>query len=182
MCAASCPSHAAELSGFSDRLLLAEAREAFREATPGEPRILELLCYWCGYGGVDMAGILRLEAPTCVRPVRIRCSSSVNTGLLFEMFRMGVDGVIVAGCPHNSCHHMWGNWLADKRVSLARQLMQQMGLDEKRLVFENIGLVHGPRFVELVQQKREELLALGPNPLAQQQTLVEGARPTWQAR
>ena len=50
------------------------------------------------------------------------------------------------------------------------------------LVFENIGLIHGPRFVELVQQKREELLALGPNPLAQQQTVVEGARPTWQAR
>ena len=183
MCAASCPAHAASLSGFSDDVILAQVREAFREAPAGEPRILALLCYWCGYGGVDMAGILRIEASTCFRPLRIRCSSSVNTGLLFEMFRMGVDGVIVAGCPHNSCHHMWGNWLAEKRVSLARSLMGQMGLEEARLVFENIGLIHGPRFVELVNQKRDELLALGPSPLTRPgASVVEGGMPSWQAR
>lgn len=165
MCAASCPSHAAALRGFSDELILEEVRQAFCEAPAQEPRILALLCYWCAYGGVDLAGIEGLEAPTGFRPIRIRCSSSVNTGLLFEMFRLGVDGIIVAGCPHNSCHHMWGNWLAEKRLSLARALLQQMGLDDRRLVFENIGLMHARKFVDLIQRKRAELLALGPNPL-----------------
>jgi heterodisulfide reductase subunit A2 len=183
LCAASCPSHAANLRNFSDEQLLAEAAVAFTDAPPAEPKILALLCYWCSYAGADMSGIERHTAPTCFRTVRARCSSSVNMGLVLELFRTGIDGVIVAGCPHHSCHHMWGNWLADKRVAAMKQLLAQVGLDERRLIFENIGLMHGQEFVELIDRKRGELAVLGPNPLSVDAApMARGGERAWLAR
>ena len=164
MCAASCPSHAAMLRNFSDELLLRQARLAFTEAPAGEPRILALLCYWCAYGGADLAGVNGLELPSCLRTMRVRCSSSVNLGLVTELFRMGLDGVIVCGCPDNSCHHMWGNWLAQKRTALMQSLMRQMGLDERRLKFEVIGIMHSDKLLQVTEKLRHDLRALGPNP------------------
>jgi heterodisulfide reductase subunit A len=182
LCAASCPSHAAGLHNFSDEQLLREAAAAFTDAVEGEPRILALLCYWCSYAGADMAGVERRKAPACFRTIRVRCSSSVNMGLVLELYRMGVDGVIVAGCPHHSCHHMWGNWLADKRTAALRQLLLQVGIDDRRLVFQNIGLMHGQAFAELIARKRDELLRLGPNPLAAPAAQREGGARSWLAR
>jgi heterodisulfide reductase subunit A len=182
LCAASCPSHAASLRSFSHEQLLEEVRIAFSEAEPGEPRLLALLCYWCAYAGVDLAGVEALSAPDCYRTLRIRCSCSVNMGLILEIFRMGVDGIVVAGCPHNSCHHMWGNWIADKQAAMMKQLMNQVGIDDRRLSFENIGLMHAREFVALMRKKRQALRDLGPNPWATGSSVVQGAERSWLAR
>lgn len=167
LCAAACPTHAAQLANFTDQQLLDQVDVAFTGLPPGEPRILALLCYWCSYAGADMAGTDRLMAPSNVRSIRIRCSSSVNTGLLMEMFRRGVDGILVGGCPTKSCHHLHGNYLADKRIGLAGQLLGQLGLDTARLRFSNLGVSHGKEFVESIHAMDAKLRTLGPNPAAQ---------------
>jgi len=166
LCGAACPVHAADLTSFTDRQILAQAEQAFRELAPGEPRILALLCYWCAYSAADFAGIERSEAPANYRAIRIRCSSSVNTGLLMEMFKLGVDGILVGGCPERSCHHLRGNFLADKRLELARALMRQMGLDPGRLRFEYIGAPMQAHLVETLYKMDKLLRSLSPNPVA----------------
>ncbi len=165
-CAAACPVHAAELTNFTDRQILAQAGAAFSNLPPGQPRILALLCYWCAYSAADFAGIERNAAPTNYRAVRIRCSSSVNTAHWMQMFRMGVDGILVGGCPERSCHHLWGNFLADKRIDLARALMEQLGLNPARLRFEYIGAPMQAKLVEVLQAMDAKLRQLGPNPAA----------------
>jgi heterodisulfide reductase subunit A len=164
-CAAACPVHAAELTNFTDVQILEQARVAFSSQLEGEPRILALLCYWCSYSAADFAGIERVEAPLSYRAIRVRCSSSVNTSLLMKMFTMGVDGILVAGCPERSCHHLRGNFIADKRIELARALMGQMGLDPARLRFEYIGAPMQARLMETLEKMEEKLRALGPNPV-----------------
>jgi heterodisulfide reductase subunit A len=165
-CQAACPAHAAELTNFSDQQLLDQARVAFSNLPTGEPRILALLCYWCAYSAADFAGIERNEAPKNYRTVRIRCSSSVNTALFLQMFKMGIDGILVGGCPERSCHHLWGNFLADKRIDLARALMDQLGLDSGRLRFEYIGAPMQAKLVDILCQMDSKLRQLGPNPAA----------------
>jgi len=165
-CAAACPVHAAELANFTDEQMLAQAATAFDELPAGEPRILALLCYWCSYSAADFAGIERSEAPANYRAVRIRCSSSVNTGLLLRMFSLGVDGILVAGCPERSCHHLWGNFIADKRIDLARAVMDQLGLNLARLRFEYIGAPMQAKLIETLTTMDQKLRKLGPNPVA----------------
>ncbi|MFW5863206.1 MAG: hydrogenase iron-sulfur subunit [Desulfohalobiaceae bacterium] len=165
LCAAACPSHAAQLVNFSDQVLLDQVEVAFKGLSPEEPRILGLLCYWCAYSSADMAGLHNLRMPSNFRSMRIRCSSSVSTSLLMQMFSRGVDGIFIGGCPPNSCHHIHGNYLADKRASLLSNFMQQMGL-EGRLSFDYLGVPHYQRMTESIQAMDKKLRELGPNPLA----------------
>jgi len=182
LCAASCPSHAALLRNFGDLQVLAEAAQAFTEAPEGEPKILALLCYWCSYGGADLAGLKRYKAPSCLRTMRVRCSCSVNMGLITELYRMGIDGILIGGCPPNSCHHMWGNWMTDRRTGLMKSTMRQMGLDERRLKYEYIGIMGDELFVQEVHKMRSALLELEPHPWGGGATVAQGARATWQTR
>lgn len=166
-CAAACPTHAAQLLNFSDRHILDQSAVAFDELPAGEPKILALLCYWCSYSGGDLAGVKGLKAPANFRSIRIRCSSSVNSGLIMEVFRTGVDGVLIGGCPEGGCHHAWGNYLSERRITLMRTLFEQLGFSPKRLRFENIGVPQSQLFVDTVVQMDADLRALGPNPLLQ---------------
>jgi heterodisulfide reductase subunit A len=166
LCAAACPVHAAELASFGDRQILEQAKAAFLELDRDEPRILALLCYWCSYSAADFAGIERNPTPANVRTIRIRCSSSVNTGLVMKLFTLGVDGVLVAGCPERSCHHLHGNFLADKRTEIARSLMAALGLDPGRLRFEYIGAPMQEKYVATLRDMDQRLRALGRNPAA----------------
>lgn len=166
LCAAACPVHAADLLSFTDRQILDQAEVAFLELPPDEPRILALLCYWCSYSAADFAGIERNPTPANVRTIRIRCSSSVNTGLVWKLFTLGVDGILVAGCPERSCHHLHGNFLADKRTEIARSLMSGLGLDPGRLRYEYIGAPMQQKFVATLKDMDERLRALGRNPAA----------------
>jgi heterodisulfide reductase subunit A len=165
-CAAACPLHAAELVNFTDQQILDQAAVAFDELEPGEPRILALLCYWCAYSAADFAGLERVEAPPNYRTIRVRCSSSVNTALLMQMFKLGVDGILVAGCPENSCHHLWGNFVSDKRIDLARALMGQLGMNQGRLRFEYIGAPMQAKLMDTLRKMDATLRQLGPNPAA----------------
>ena len=166
LCAATCASHAVELDNFTDKQILTQVDVAFENIPPGEPKVLALLCYWCSYSAADFAGVERATAPPNYRAIRIRCSSSVNTALLMQMFRMGVDGILVAGCPERSCHHLHGNFVADKRIELARAVMAQLGLDQSRLRFEYIGAPMQGKLIETLEAMNEKIRKLGPNPAA----------------
>lgn len=159
-CAAACPTHAVQITNFNDRQILAQAQVAFHHVQPDAPKILALLCYWCSYSGGDLAGVKGLTAPANFRSIRIRCSSSVNSGLIAELFRMGIDGIVVAGCPEKSCHHAWGNYVADRRIDAMRRLMDQMGIDMERLKFEYIGVPQSQLFVDTITRMDRQLRAM----------------------
>jgi len=162
LCVSTCPSRAVQLTNFYDKQILDQAEVAFESVKEGEPKILALLCYWCSYSGADMAGHNRIELPTNFRSIRIRCSSSVNSGLLIDLFRKGVDGIIVAGCPPKNCHHLTGNYMAAKRIRLMNMLMSQMGISPSRLKWEYIGAPEYGKFEETLKRMNQALKRLKP--------------------
>jgi heterodisulfide reductase subunit A len=164
LCAAACPSRAAQMVNFTDAQILDQVKVAFAGAPEGAPRILALLCSWCSTAGADLAGVKSLDAPPGLRAIRTLCSSSVSSGLLLGAFREGADGILVGGCPTNSCHHLWGNFVSDKRVGLLNAALGQLGLSGKRLRFEYLGVPHSKEFVELAWTMDRDLRRLGPNP------------------
>jgi len=168
LCVSACPSHAVRLRNFYDEQILDQVEVAFSGANKGEPKILGLLCYWCSYASADLMGVNGHKIPyTNFRSLRIRCSSSVNTGLILEIFKRGVDGIIIAGCPPKNCHHGAGNYMTARRVMLLNTVMRQLGLDG-RLKWEFIGVPMWRELADAIEKMNKTLAALGPSPLGRQ--------------
>ena len=131
--------------------------------TDFEPRVLGILCNWCSYAGADLAGVSRYQYPTNLRILRVMCSTRVTPNILLEMFKSGVDGVIVGGCHIGDCHYITGNYYTEKRIAMAKSLMKTAGLDPKRLSFYMVSASEGKRFADLVTDFVETIRKLGPS-------------------
>jgi F420-non-reducing hydrogenase iron-sulfur subunit len=127
-----------------------------------EPKILAFLCNWCSYAGADLAGVSRLQYPPNVLPVKVMCSSRITPEHIFQAFDRGADGVLVAGCHLGDCHYLDGNYKTLRRVKLTKRVLEQMGINPRRLRLEWISSAEGVKFAEVIKEMTEELRNLGP--------------------
>ena len=133
-----------------------------------EPRILALCCHYCAYAAADLAGSMRLQYPPNVRVLRLPCTGKVDIGYIMHAFEQGIDGVIVAGCLEGGCHFQEGNLRAKNRVTLAKQVLAEAGLEAERLEMFNLSSAQGQTFAEIVEMMTKRLKELGPSPLRKQ--------------
>jgi coenzyme F420-reducing hydrogenase delta subunit len=125
---------------------------------------LVFCCNWCSYAGADLAGISRYQIKPHFRVIRTMCSARVDPEWIMEAFRLGADGVMVAGCHPGDCHYIGGNYRTRRRVAMLRSLLTQFGLDSDRLHLEWISAGEAERFAETVNGFIERIIALGPSP------------------
>jgi F420-non-reducing hydrogenase iron-sulfur subunit len=131
-----------------------------------EPKIIAFLCNWCSYAGADLAGVSRYQYPTNTRTVRVMCSSRVDPVLIIEMLIHGADGVLVGGCHLGDCHYITGNYYTEKKIKLAKKLIEKSGLNPNRLRLEWVSASEGERFSKVIEDFVNEIKTLGPSPVA----------------
>jgi coenzyme F420-reducing hydrogenase delta subunit len=130
-----------------------------------EPKILALCCHYCAYAAADLAGSMRVQYPPNVRILKLPCTGKVDIGHIMQAFEQGADGVIVAGCLEGGCHFQEGNLRAKKRVQLAKQMVQEAGLEPERLEMFNLSSAMGQTFADIAHEVTERVRTLGPSPL-----------------
>ena len=130
-----------------------------------EPNILGFLCNWCSYAGADLAGTSRMKYPSNLKSIRVMCSGRVDPAFVLEAFRKGVDGVLIAGCHPGDCHYQSGNYKTNRRVKLLKKLLEELGIDSKRVRFEYVSASEGQKFATVVTEFVAEIKKLGPNPI-----------------
>jgi F420-non-reducing hydrogenase iron-sulfur subunit len=130
-----------------------------------EPNILGFLCNWCSYAGADLAGTSRMKYPTNLKSIRVMCSGRVDPAFVLDAFKKGIDGVLIAGCHPGDCHYQSGNYKTNRRVKLLKKLLEELGIDPKRLRFEYVSASEGQKFATVVTEFVAEMKKLGPNPL-----------------
>jgi len=131
-----------------------------------EPRIIGFLCNWCSYAGADLAGVSRIQYPTNIRIIRVMCTGRIDPAFVFEAFKDGADGVLVAGCHLPSdCHYISGNFKALRRITLLKRTLKEFGIEPQRLRLEWVSASEGDKFASVVREMVEDLKKLGPNPL-----------------
>jgi len=132
-----------------------------------EPNILGFLCNWCSYAGADLAGTSRMKYPTNLKAIRVMCSGRVDPAFILQAFHKGADGVLIAGCHPGDCHYQSGNYKTNRRVKLLKKLLEDLGIDPKRIRFEYVSASEGQKFATVVSEFVEEIKKIGPNPLKQ---------------
>ncbi len=130
-----------------------------------KPNVIGFLCRWCSYAGADLAGIDRMHYPPNVRVIRVMCSGRIDPLFVLEAFKLGIDGILIMGCHPEECHHVSGNLKALRRVTLLKKLMEQLGLNPKRLRLDWISANEGGKFAEVSAEMVDEIKKIGPNPL-----------------
>ncbi len=130
-----------------------------------EPNILGFLCNWCSYAGADLAGTSRMRYPANLKSIRVMCSGRVDPSFVLEALRKGVDGVLIAGCHPGDCHYQSGNYKTNRRVKLLKKLLEELGIDPRRVRFEYVSASEGQKFANIVTEFVAEIKKLGPNSL-----------------
>ena len=127
-----------------------------------EPRIIAFLCNWCSYAGADLAGVSRLQYPPNVRIIRVPCSGRVDVGFILRALQEGIDGVLVSGCHPGDCHYQSGNYIARRRLTVLRSLLEYVGIEPNRVQFSWVSASEGNKFSEVMDKVVQTVKALGP--------------------
>jgi F420-non-reducing hydrogenase iron-sulfur subunit len=137
-----------------------------------EPKIVVFLCNWCSYAGADLAGVSRYQYPTNIRAVRVMCSTRISAHIVLELFKEGVDGVMVSGCHIGDCHYINGNLFTERRVKLAEELLKLSGVEPERLRLEWVSAAEGERYSQVITSFVNKVKELGPTPVSKDKKLV----------
>jgi len=129
------------------------------------PKIIAFLCNWCSYEAADNAGTKRLSYAPEVVPVRVMCSGMIDPQYLFYSLKQGADGVFIGGCHYGDCHYKNGNFKAYRRIELMKKLMDQLGIDQERIKFENISAAEADKFADSISQFVKKVSEMGPSPI-----------------
>ncbi len=155
LCAADCPNECITIVHYSDEQLLAQVEAALEE--DADKKILGFVCHWCALGGVDMAGVSRLQYPACGRLIRVMCSARVPIKLIERAYELGAAGVLVVGCEFPTCHYISGNYACETRIKRARKRLQKKGYDPDKLWLDWCSAADGPKFANIMRNMAKAL-------------------------
>jgi len=155
LCAADCPEECIHIVHYADDQLLAQVEAALEKDSA--KKILGFVCHWCALGGVDMAGVSRLQYPPNARLIRVMCSARVPIKLIERAFDLGAAGVLVAGCEFPTCHYITGNYACETRLKRARKRLARKGYDPERLWNVWCSAADGPKFATVMKDMVSQL-------------------------
>ncbi len=98
--------------------------------------------------------------------IKLPCSSMIKDVFMLRAFEAGADAVMVMVCPEGACRYVEGNLRAKKRVGWVKNLLDEIGLDGRRLGLFNVPSEDAAVVGQIIEQTLSDLADLGPNPAA----------------
>ncbi len=139
-----------------------------------EPKILGILCNWCTYAGADLAGTSRTQYPPNVRVIRVMCTGRIDPAFILEAFSLGADAVLVSGCHIGDCHYIAGNFKSRRRIALTRKVIEQYGIDPRRLKMTFVSASEGALWAQVVKDMVATIKQLGPSNVQKRVDIAAG--------
>ena len=91
--------------------------------------------------------------------IKMPCSSMTKDVFLLRAFEAGADGVVVLVCPQDRCQYVEGSLRAQKRVGYVKKLLDEIGIDTRRLSIYNLNTNQAKN---VIQEAVQAIAALGP--------------------
>ncbi|MBT8508091.1 methyl-viologen-reducing hydrogenase subunit delta [Methanomicrobiaceae archaeon CYW5] len=133
------------------------------------PKIIAIICNWCSYAGADLAGGARIQYPPDIRAIRVMCTGRVDPLFIMKAFQDGADGMLISGCHFGDCHYLEGNYKCAKRMFLVKNVLKNIGLNDKRLRMTFVSASEGAKWGMVMEDVVKTVKELGPSPLSEYQ-------------
>jgi F420-non-reducing hydrogenase iron-sulfur subunit len=114
-----------------------------------------------------LEGISLPDIENCdIQGVQLPCSSMTREVVLLKAFEAGADAAVVLVCPVGACRYLEGNIRASKRVNRVKKMLDDIGLDGRRLNLYNVP--HGDQAAVdgIIDKTLAILNEIGPSPAA----------------
>ncbi len=128
-------------------------------------KIASFMCWKWGYGAGDMAGTIRAQYPTTIRAILVPCAGRVGSELIMRAIGQGADGILIVGWHPGECDYEIGNKLAYREVEYINQVLNVLGLSDKRVKMEYCSSAEGQKFQQVAINFDKLIRNLGKNPL-----------------
>ncbi len=99
-----------------------------------------------------------------VKTVKMACSSMTRDIHLLRAFEAGADAVLVLVCPEKGCRYAEGSMRARKRVDYVKTILDEIGMDGRRLALFNTTAKDHGAIKEIIQNTITQLEVIGLNP------------------
>lgn len=103
-----------------------------------------------------------MQYTTDIRIVRLMCTGRVDPTIVAQAFVNGADGVMVVGCHFGDCRYITGNVQGKIKMGLATRVLDYVGLNPRRVSFDQCSSAEGERFVRLITEFDNGIRELGP--------------------
>lgn len=154
ICAAECPMNAIAMQPTTGHLTLVDRVMDAVTSAAEEKRIAAFLCSRSAKKAMD-------AAPATARqdliPISVPCAGTVSTEHVLAAFRAGAAAVLVAGCHEGNCGSIYGTTLARERVFSVEEMLEDAGIDPKRLLFVTLAGNTPTDFTAAVEKLRGSL-------------------------
>lgn len=126
-----------------------------------DSKTVVFFCNWSIYPGLQMSQMAEPKKETDTKLLVSMCSGRVSPELIFEAFRKGAWGVMLAACPVDKCEHD-GNYRTVGRISLLKIMLQQIGIEEGRLKLEWIDKGESAKLKSAIDAFTSDMQKMGP--------------------
>lgn len=99
-----------------------------------------------------------------MKTVKMACSSMTKDIHLLKAFESGADAVLVMVCPEKGCRYAEGSIRAKKRVDYVKTILDDIGMDGRRLNIFNTTAKDPESIEDIIQDTIVGLETIGPNP------------------
>ena len=132
-----------------------------------KPRILVLACQNDALPALDMAAQQGIPYSEWARVVPVRCLGSVNTIWISDALNAGYDGIVLMGCRKDDdyqCHFVRGAKMADTRMSKINDTLNQLSLEQERVVTHEVAITDIERAPKLINDMADTIEKIGLSP------------------
>ena len=129
---------------------------------PSKPKITVMYCI----NSLDEKRVSRENADQRIelKFVKLPCSSMVKDLFVLRAFEAGSDAVIIFVCPVGRCRYIEGNLRAKKRTTWIQNLLDEIGLDSKRLALHNVSSQNPESINDIFTETLNTIDRLGLSP------------------
>lgn len=164
ICQGGCPLLCIHLPGCESKNIEAIIDQA-RKEEKAERTVLLFLCKNDAYPAwVKLTGKENGNSYRGIVPVPVPCLGAVNPAWVNEALIGGIDGVMMAGCHPEQCHHGAGAALAETRLQNLKETLARMYLEPERIFLVKVTIDDSAKLAREIQKFGGILARLGPSP------------------
>ncbi|MFQ6094537.1 MAG: hydrogenase iron-sulfur subunit [Candidatus Bathyarchaeia archaeon] len=165
-CTSVCPTGAAQLqTHLRDQTIAQIQRLLADHRSSNSPIVVGFICDECAYATADMAGMVGLTYPENIRLIRLPCAGRLSLLDILKTFEHGAQAVFLACCADERCHYLDGETKADIQIQVAKELLDSIGWNSRRIEIFHMFSAEPNKFVEAVEEMNRRVKIMGPTPV-----------------